>query len=1059
MTAQVSYLQNALVPHRTITQQVQPTSIQSLAPTDWQTPFVAFVDGSPVLRADWHLVLDDGQALAFVDVRAIPQGGSSGGSDPVRMVAMIAVMVYAPQLAAQLSYSMGGGMILGSAAGLAAMSAGVGLVGMALVNAIIPASKATTPQVASALAAASPTYSMQAQGNTARLEAAIPEHFGRHLAYLDFAAMPYAEYAGNEQYIYQLLCVGRGYYDIEQIRIEDTDISSFDEITYEIVQPGAALTLFPSAVITSSEVAGQDLTTTVSGPFVAATAGTLTNYLAVDYVLARGLYYATDSGALASVSLTVKAEAQAINDYGTATGAWFTLGTETITAATTTPQRQSYRYAVAAGRYQVRVSRLDAEQTDSRYGHDVAWGGLRSYLVDTRVFGDVTLLAMRMRASNNLSTQSSRKVNVIATRKLPVWNGSAWSAPAATRSIAWAFAYAAKAIGRTDAQIDLAALLALDATWASRGDYFDARFDSFLSFWEAATKIAAAGRAKPFVQGGVLRIMRDQAASVPVALYSMRNIAKGSLSVDYLMPTDDTADSINVGYFDNATWTALRVQAVLPTSTSDSPAKIELFGVTGREHAYREGMYQAASNRYRRRLIKFSTEMEGFLPSFGDLIAVQHDMPAWGQGGEVVAYAPQAASTLVYASSAANLIPYPTDLDNAVHSTVNITVAANAATAPDGTLTAEVLTATSTSTYSRIASGAPSLSLSSPYVWSCYVKPLTGTAQFSIYCALAEIKFDLSGLSVSYGANTIGAIGQIEVMDGGWYRLIVRFTTANAGTPTVTNFYLGELSAYPLSGTSAAVWAMRLEAGSVATPHFAWQAGAGCTLTLSEPPQWGSGTHYIGLRKRDGSVAGPYAVTPGASANQVVLASAPSFTPYTGGSEERTHYAFGWADTWRQPARVLSVTPRGLYQVEIEAVAEDDNVHTADQGVVAPVVVTSQLSGYTNTPAVAGLTARSMPSAPDKMLLTWQPSPWADYYLIEQSSDGERWTRTGESSTSNYSATALYGAATIVRVAAVGIAKGPWSLVYYGLEADYMWATNDATLVWDASATTLMWRY
>lgn len=872
---QVSYLQNALLPHRIITQQVQPASIRALAPADWQVPFVAFVDGQPVLRADWHLVLDDGQALAFVDVRAIPQGGSSGGgSDPMRMIAMMAVMVYAPQFAAQLSYSMGGGMILGSTAGLAAMTAGVGLVGMALVNAILPAPKATTPQTASALAAASPTYSMQAQGNTARLEAAIPEHFGRHMAYLDFAAMPYAEYAGNEQYLYQLLCVGRGYYDIEQIRIEDSDISSFDEITYEVIQPGGALTLFPSAVITSAEVSGQDLTTTATGPFVAATAGTQTNYLAVDYVLPRGLYYATDTGALASVSLTVRAEAQAIDDYGTATGAWFTLGTETITAATTTPQRQSYRYAVATGRYQVRVSRLDTEQTDSRYGHDVAWGGLRSYLLDNRVFGDVTLLAMRMRASNNLSTQSSRKVNVIATRKLPIYNGTSWSAPAATRSIAWAFAYAAKAIGRTDAQIDLAALLALDATWASRGDYFDARFDSFLSFWEAATKIAAAGRAKPFVQGGVLRIMRDQAVTVPVALYSMRNIVKGSLSVDYLMPTDDTADAVNVGYFDNVTWTALRVQAVLPTSTADSPAKIELFGVTGRAHAYREGMYQAASNRYRRRLIKFATEMEGFLPSFGDLIAVQHDMPAWGQGGEVVA----------------------------------------------------------------------------------------------------------------------------------------------------------------------------------------WDAGTK-TLTLSEPPTWGSGTHYLGLRKRDGGVDGPYVVTPGAAANQVVLASAPAITPYTGGDAERTHYAFGWADTWRQPARVLSVTPRGLYQVEIEAVAEDDNVHTADQGVIAPPAITSQLAGYTNTPLVSGLTARSMPSAPDKMLLTWQPSPWADYYLIEQSSDGVHWTRTGESSTSNYSATALYGAATIVRVAAVGIAKGPWSLVYYGLEADYMWATNDATPMWDASATTLMWRY
>lgn len=873
MSAQVSYLQHALVPHRCVSRSVDLVSIQSLAPSDWVVPYVALLDGAPVLRADWGRVIEAGQSLAFVDVRAIPQGGGGGGgSDPVRMIAMIAV-VYMTQGMGGAMLGINGAAALGTT-GVAIANGAVTMLGMALVNVLLPPPKATSPQMASALAAPSPTYSMQAQGNTGRLEAAIPEHFGRHIACPDFAAQPYAEYAGNEQYVYQLLCIGRGQYDIEQIRIEDTPISSFSEITYEVIPPGSALTLFPSAVISSVEVSGQDLTSTATGPFVASAVGTLANYLAVDYVLPRGLYYASDSGALANVSLTVRAEAQAIDSYGAATGAWFVLGTETITAATTTPQRQSYRYGVPYGRYQVRVSRMDTEQTDSRYGHDVVWGGLRAYLQDSRVFGDVTLLAMRMRASSNLSTQASRKVNVICTRKLPVWTGTGWTAPTATRSIAWPIAYAAKAIGRTDAQIDLAALLALDAIWASRGDYFDARFDNFLSFWEAISKMAAAGRAKPYVQGGVLRIMRDQAATVPVALYSMRNIVRGSLSVDYLMPTDDTADSINVGYFDAVTWTATRVQSVLAGSTASKPAKIELFGVTGREHAYREGMYQAASNRYRRRVIKFSTEMEGFVPSFGDLIAIQHDMPAWGQGGEVVE----------------------------------------------------------------------------------------------------------------------------------------------------------------------------------------WDA-ASKTATLSEPPQWGSGTHYIGLRKRDGSVAGPYAVTPGASAHQVVLASAPSFTPYTGGNEERTHYAFGWADTWRQPARVLSVRPQGLYRVEIEAVGEDANVHTAEVGMLAPVAVTSQLAGYTNAPAVAGLTARSMPSAPDKMLLTWQPSPWADYYLIEQSSDGERWTRTGESGTSNYSATALYGSSTIVRVAAVGIAKGPWSIVYYGLAADYMWSSTEATAMWAASTTTLMWRY
>jgi len=355
-------------------------------------------------------------------------------------------------------------------------------------------------------------------------------------------------------------------------------------------------------------------------------------------------------------------------------------------------------------------------------------------------------------------------------------------------------------------------------------------------------------------------------------MFSQRNIVKGSFSVNYLMPTDDTADSVDVKYFSAASWAPATVRATLAGSTAAKPAKIDLFGVTTREHAWREGLYQAACNRYRRKIISFETEMEGFIPSFGDLIAIQHDMPAWGQSAEATAW-------------------------------------------------------------------------------------------------------------------------------------------------------------------------------DVATR----------TLTLSEPVTFTTGTHYIGLRRRDGGVSGPYVCTAGATSTQVVLAIYPDMTPYTGGSEERTHIMFGPGITWRQPARVLSAKPQSLHRVTIEAVNEDDSVHTAETGVTMPVQVYNQLANYTNAPHVAGLIARSMTGAPDKMLLSWQPSAWADHYLVEQSADGVVWTRTGEVRANNYTATALYGAQTQVRVAAVGVAAGPWVTIDYGLTADYFW-TADASPMW-ATDSTPMWSY
>ncbi len=845
--------------------------VRRLLPETGGLPYVVRLNDQWLLRRDWDRRVADGDILV---VCKLPRGG--GGSNPLRVVLMLAVAIAAPMFAPEIG-AMAGGWFA-TEAGVSAITAGITLAGSALVNALIPPPKPPTPNQMASIAAPSPTYDLQAQGNYARLGQPIPVQYGRLAVYPDFAAQPYAEYHGNEQYLYQLFCVGLGEYQIESIDIDDTPVSAWDEITYEVVPPGGQITLFPANVITSVEVGGQDLpTNTAVGPYTANDAGTQANAIGVDLVAPRGLYYANDSGGLTTMSVTFRVEARQIDDVGNPVSGWTLLGEETISAATTTPQRWSRRYDVSAGRYEVRVTRLDTEQTGSRYGHDLVWAGLRAYLPDTGGHGDVTLVAMRMRATDQLSAQASRRIRITCTRKLPVWDGSGWSAPQPTRSIAWAAADVARAsygASLSDSRIDLAGLLAQDATWTGRGDHFDGRFDNAVTLWEALTKILAAGRAKPFMQAGILHFARDESKSTPVALFSMRNIVKGSFSIEYLMPSPQMADAVEVAYFDSQVWRERHVLATLPGGTSASPAKIQLFGVTSRDQAHREGVYQAASNKYRRRVIRFQTELEGHIVAPGDLIAIAHDLPQWGQTAEAVAW----------------------------------------------------------------------------------------------------------------DANSL-------------------------------------------------------------------------TLTLSEPLVWEPGqTHYVGLRRLDGSLDGPIEVAQGADAYQVVLTTAPAETPYTGQGKERTHVVFGWGNTWRQEAKVISTRPVDLHHVEIEAINEDPSVHTAEQGVTAPPVTSSQLDTRYTAPEVAGLMARSQPGEPSKILLSWRPAPGAEYYLIEQSEDGANWTRTGESRAANYAVTAIYGARTLVRVAAFGLTRGPWVQIAYGDSADYMWV-DDANLMWNPDDTTPMWKY
>ena len=516
--------------------------------------------------------------------------------------------------------------------------------------------------------------------------------------------------------------------------------------------PGGTVTLFETDVVNAPEVAGQELigandretavttndageevTTVVGdgwiGPFIANPAGTAATGIGIDVIMPRGLYYANDDGSFSARTIEWEVEARAVDDEGEATGGWIAVASESVTEAENTPQRKSYRYTVAAGRYEVRVRRTNDKSGDARAGHEIRWVGLKTFLEDAPEFGAVTLLAVRMRATDNLSQRSARLVNVIVTRRLPVWDPeTGWSEPQPTRSLAWAFADAARArygAGLADARIDLAALHALDQVWQSRGDRFDAVFDQGLTVWEALTRIARCGRALPFLQGGILRIARDAPRTLPVALFGPRNIVKGSFRVQYVLPGEDTADAVTVTYFSERTWRPDEIVAVLPNSDADAAADksatVELFGCTGAEQAMREGLYMAAANRYRRRIMTFRTELEGLIPTYGDLIAVTHDLPRWGQGGEVV------------------------DADGRM------------------------------------------LTLSEPLEWQA-----------------------------------------------------------------------GEEAA-DATGTDTA-----------------------------EPP-----VHYLALRKRDGSLSGPWPVSPGADDRSVVLSEDLEFGPYTGADEERTHFAFG----------------------------------------------------------------------------------------------------------------------------------------------------------------------
>ena len=177
-----------------------------------------------------------------------------------------------------------------------------------------------------------------------------------------------------------------------------------------------------------------------------------------------------------------------------------------------------------------------------------------------------------------------------------------------------------------DDRIDIDALIELDAIWSARQDRFDFVFESKMTSIEADQLIAGAGRAAVIRrQGSVRTVIRDQLQPVPVTYYPSTSIRGGSFNAVYFVPTEDSNDAVLIEYWDNRLFDYKEIVCPVPgvaVEYVENPMRVRLLGVTGPSHAEREGRFLAAAAYYRRKLVSFSTELLGMLPTYGSLIKV-----------------------------------------------------------------------------------------------------------------------------------------------------------------------------------------------------------------------------------------------------------------------------------------------------------------------------------------------------------------------------------------------------------------------------------------------------
>ena len=184
----------------------------------------------------------------------------------------------------------------------------------------------------------------------------------------------------------------------------------------------------------------------------------------------------------------------------------------------------------------------------------VLWAGLRAFLAGSNSFPDVSTVAIRLLASQ--STQGSYKFGVLATRKLPVWNGSAFVLQP-TRNNGWAFfdAVTNAQYGSTIpiSKADFNSVVNFAAGCDARGDTFDYVFTSAISVPEAFDKILTPARSRHFWLGDTVSLVRDEWRDVPTMLLTDREIVRDSTQVTFTMLGDEDPDAVIVEYVDEET--------------------------------------------------------------------------------------------------------------------------------------------------------------------------------------------------------------------------------------------------------------------------------------------------------------------------------------------------------------------------------------------------------------------------------------------------------------------------------------------------------------------------
>lgn len=650
----------AVIPGTNVTELVKDISLQYNVAPELKSRISIIINGRVIAQENWGTtIINKGDVLEY---RAVPAG------DAFRLVAILVLAYYAPMIAGELvsaTVGINGAAVLGST-GIAVLNAvataGVFLVGSALINAIAP----VRPPLDSGMnnpGSAERQLMITGGSNQANPYSSIPVVLGKVRITPLLGSNNFLTYENErDSYLSMLLVWGYGPLSIDDssYRIGELPLSNFTDVVKITLDRKTE----PSVDIKKNfdAIYGKDITyvntsvqlvcegnpevTVIPGPWFEAITTEEVNNLTIALHFPQGLrgIYAKGEKAGNSFATSVKFRVEYSIDAGIN---WNLL--ESFSIGGDAPKKDAFTHTKTYSGLNypqmiVRVRRETGDNVednpDRRYYfttnlQSVTFSRNANPAVDP-VGAKIAKTAFKIKATDQLNG-NIQGVNAIVQTWCKTWNGSNWvegatSNPAALMRYVLEHPANPRKITNADTQMNLAQLQYFHEYCTARGFEYNGVLGASRSVLEVIRDICAAGRASPALIDGKWTVVIDEVKSNVVQHFTPHN----SWGFEGIKALPKRPDALRITYYDQDKDYQEAEIIVYDIGKSAGTASlfesITLPGVTKKSLVIDHARWHMAQMKLRPELYTLNSDIEYLVCNRGDRVKVMHDVPMWGLG-------------------------------------------------------------------------------------------------------------------------------------------------------------------------------------------------------------------------------------------------------------------------------------------------------------------------------------------------------------------------------------------------------------------------------------------